>query len=189
MGSAIDGVPAGRLGVPTLTTAYGVLAAGTTATGPVQNIGAGTAGQAIISGGAGSLPSYTTILATQAQQETGTATDVYVSPGRQQYHQCAAKSWVRWQISSGTPTIDGSGYNVSSLTDTGAGQVTVNFTTSFSGDSYACGALGGEWTSGTVIVNYATSLASALIITSDTGGSLFARDCTTYMSVVFYGLQ
>ena len=34
-----------------------------------------------------------TAVATQAQQETGTATDVLVTPGRQHYHPSAVKAW------------------------------------------------------------------------------------------------
>lgn len=49
----------GGTGVSTLTTAYGLLAAGTVATGAVQTLPVGTAGQVLISGGAGALPAYT----------------------------------------------------------------------------------------------------------------------------------
>jgi hypothetical protein len=48
----------GGTGQTTLTTAYGVLAAGTTATGAVQNIGTGTAAQVLTSNGPGVLPSF-----------------------------------------------------------------------------------------------------------------------------------
>ena len=47
----------GGTGVTSLT-ANAVLAAGTTATGPLQSIGPGVAGQALISNGAGVLPSF-----------------------------------------------------------------------------------------------------------------------------------
>ena len=48
----------GGTGVATLTTAYGVVAAGTTATGAFQNIGTGTTGQVLTSNGAGALPTF-----------------------------------------------------------------------------------------------------------------------------------
>ena len=54
-------VPLGGTGVITNTTAYGVLCAGTTATGAQQNAGAGTTGQALVSGGASALPSFGTL--------------------------------------------------------------------------------------------------------------------------------
>ena len=50
----------GGTGVATLTTAYGVLAAGTTATGAFQNIGTGTTAQVLTSNGAGALPTFQT---------------------------------------------------------------------------------------------------------------------------------
>lgn len=49
----------GGLGVATLTTPYGVLCAGTTATSPVQTLASlGTAGYVLTSNGAGALPSF-----------------------------------------------------------------------------------------------------------------------------------
>lgn len=48
----------GGSGVATNTTAYGVLAAGTTATGAIQNVGVGTTGYTLTSGGAAALPAY-----------------------------------------------------------------------------------------------------------------------------------
>ena len=69
-------VAQGGTGVATLTTAYGVLAAGTTATGALQNIGVGTSGQVLKSNGAGVLPSF------QAAGGGGFSNmTVYTSPG------------------------------------------------------------------------------------------------------------
>lgn len=51
-------VPQGGTGLTTLTTAYGVVCAGTTATGTLQNAGAGTAGQVLTSNGASALPTF-----------------------------------------------------------------------------------------------------------------------------------
>lgn len=75
------------------------------------------------------------LVATQSDQETATSTALAVTPGRQQYHPSAAKAWVRWDASSGTPTIVSS-YNVTSLTDNGVGDTTINFTTAFSNANY-----------------------------------------------------
>jgi len=50
-------VSSGGTGQSTLTTANGILAAGTTATGAIQNIGTGSAGQVLTSNGTG-LPSF-----------------------------------------------------------------------------------------------------------------------------------
>lgn len=52
----------GGTGIVTATAAYAVLCGGTMSTGPVQSLAsAGTAGQALISGGAGVLPSFGTL--------------------------------------------------------------------------------------------------------------------------------
>ena len=50
-------VPFGGTGLST-TTAYGVICGGTTSTGNLQNIGAGTAAQTLMSNGAGALPTW-----------------------------------------------------------------------------------------------------------------------------------
>ena len=51
-------VTSGGTGLMTLTTAYGVVCAGTTATGALQNAGVGTSGQVLTSNGAGALPTW-----------------------------------------------------------------------------------------------------------------------------------
>lgn len=50
----------GGTGVATLTTAYGTLCAGTSATGAVQTVATGTAGQVLVSAGNAALPAYGT---------------------------------------------------------------------------------------------------------------------------------
>jgi hypothetical protein len=82
---------------------------------------------------AADLPSTGPSAAVQADQEAASSTTVYTSPGVQQYHPSAAKAWVAWGVTS---TIDVS-YNVSSITDNGTGDWTVNFSTSFSSANYA----------------------------------------------------
>ena len=66
----------GGTGQTTLTTAYGVLAAGTTATGALQNIGTGTSTQVLTSNGPGVLPSFQAAAAGGFSNMT-----VYASPG------------------------------------------------------------------------------------------------------------
>jgi hypothetical protein len=75
--------------------------------------------------------------ATQSDQETATSTTTFVSPGRQQYHPSAGKAWVRW--TSVTTTAIAASYNVTSLTDNGTGDTTINFTTAFSSANYGFG--------------------------------------------------
>ncbi|WP_291854904.1 hypothetical protein [Bradyrhizobium sp.] len=72
--------------------------------------------------------------ATQAEMEAVSSTTVYTSPGRQHFHPGSAKGFVKWNGS--TSTIDAS-YGVTSLTDNGIGDFTVNFATAFSSANYA----------------------------------------------------
>lgn len=72
--------------------------------------------------------------ATQAEQETGTSTTTFVSPGRQHYHTSAAKAWVNFN-GTGTVAIRAS-YNVTSITDNGTGDYTVNITSAFTDTNY-----------------------------------------------------
>lgn len=72
------------------------------------------------------------MVATQAQQETGSATNVLVSPGRQHFHQSASKFWFK-------ATADGAinaGYNMTSVTDVGTGEITGTIANDLSADQY-----------------------------------------------------
>lgn len=76
--------------------------------------------------------------ATQAQQEAGSSTSVFVSPGRQQFHPSSVKTFCAFNYVAGVPTITRS-YNVTSITDTGTGDALVNLTTAFSNGNQCCG--------------------------------------------------
>lgn len=56
----------GGTGRATGATAYGLIAAGTTATNPQQTVATGAAGDVLVSGGAGALPAFTTPTGTDA---------------------------------------------------------------------------------------------------------------------------
>ena len=76
-------VSQGGTGVATLTTAYGVLCAGTTATGDVQTLASlGSSGEVLTSNGAGALPSFqaAAVQFTWAV-ETGTSGTIVVNTG------------------------------------------------------------------------------------------------------------
>ena len=75
----------------------------------------------------------TSYVSTQADLEAATAITGYTSPGRQQLHPSAAKGWVKFQVDG---TVDAS-FNVSSVTDTGTGDWTINWATDFSSANYA----------------------------------------------------
>lgn len=100
-------------------------------------------GKAIYAGTLTATRTYTfpdasfTILqgATQAEMETGTATTSAVTPGVMQNHPGVAKVWAYITVAGGTPSLDAS-YNVTSITDTSAGNVTVTIATDFSSANY-----------------------------------------------------
>ena len=95
----------------------GALSASTSVTATTAVLGA-TAGGAMV--------------ATQAQQETPTATNLLVSPGRQHFHPGMSKGWAEIDSAAGLEA----NYNVSSITDGGAGTFTVNWATDFNGGLY-----------------------------------------------------
>lgn len=74
--------------------------------------------------------------ATQAEMEAASSTTTAVSPGRTQYHPGVAKMWAYVTVSGGTPSLDAS-HNVTSITDTSAGNVTITIATDFSSANYA----------------------------------------------------
>jgi hypothetical protein len=73
--------------------------------------------------------------ASQAEQEAGSSTLVATTPGRQHFHQSAAKAWVNF-TGSGTVTIN-SDYNVTSITDNATGDYSINWDTDFSSIGYS----------------------------------------------------
>lgn len=77
------------------------------------------------------------MLATQAEQETGSATDKLVTPGRQHFHQSAAKAWGYTTYSGGTPTLQTPSYNMTSITDDGVGLLTWTIATDFSSGNWS----------------------------------------------------
>ena len=62
--------------------------------------------------------------------ETATSTSAPVTSGRQQNHPCHPKCWAWVTQSGGTPTPSTS-YNITTITDTGPGQLTITIATDF----------------------------------------------------------
>jgi hypothetical protein len=80
------------------------------------------------------------------QSEMETATDVVraVTPGRMQYHPGVCKAWIRLN-GTGTVAINAS-HNVTSITDNGTGNYSINLTTVFSSANYGFTITGGNST-------------------------------------------
>jgi hypothetical protein len=72
-------------------------------------------------------------IATQAEQETGSAVDNIVSSGRQHYHPSASKGWIKGDMAGGVEAS----YNVTSISDVGVGRPIVNWATDFSSTEYS----------------------------------------------------
>ena len=134
-----------------------------------------------------------TIAATKANQQTGTSTAVYVSPGTQQYHASAAQAWINFK-GTATQAIIAS-YNVASLTDNSTGNYTVAFTVGFATANYAVVAsniLNSNSDTGTVTLSRTYATGSVGIISGTPG--IFTSTAFGFTDVVnifsaFHGAQ
>ena len=133
----------------------------------------GTANQLIrVNAGATDLEYFTSTFtttgdyATNAEVKTGTATDKIVAPGTMVSHEGVAKAWVKFN-GSGTVTINDS-FNVTSITDNGTGDYTVNFTTAFATGHYAfagmCGPAASSAQITSIFIKESTTPGSTSII-------------------------
>ncbi len=129
-------------------------------------------------------------LATNSEVATGSSTTKVSPVSAMAYHQGAAKAWVNF---NGTGTISvRDSYNVSSVTDNGTGDYTVNFSNSFANSSYAF-AGGGFYTGGTnnvVCVGMDSASMSTGSLRINTVG-IGTTDCAlfdcSYVTMCFFG--
>lgn len=119
----------------------------TTGTVGTARLGSGTANSGTFLRGDSAWTSVTVpVEASQSEMEAAADSSVYVSPRRVVSSPFAAKAWCKWGV---TTTIDAS-VGVSSITDSGLGDWTVNWSTAFSSANYAV----------SYILNQGTSTAS-----------------------------
>lgn len=76
------------------------------------------------------------MVATQANMEAGTATNLLTPPGRQHFHPGHPKAWAYITVSGGTPTL-AANFNITSIADTATGVVGVTIATDFSSAAWA----------------------------------------------------
>jgi hypothetical protein len=109
----------------------------------------------IAPGAASDTAAGTIEIAVQSEMEAASSTTLAVTPGRQHYHPSAAKAWARFNASGAVAAS----YNVTSITDSGVGDWTVNIATDFSSANY-CGVCSGGAT-GSIGIFYNIDAASA----------------------------
>lgn len=113
--------------------------------------------------------------ASQSDQETGTSTITYVTPGRQQYHPSAAKFWLQVTDSGGTTHTIVTSYNITSITDGATGLYSVTIATDFSSANY-CIVSGlnrdGGTAAGFQVNTYSQAAGSFSVATVNAGGAL-----------------
>lgn len=145
----------GGTGRSTSTTAYGLIAAGTTATGAHQTLAAGATTEILVGGGASALPAWTTATGSGAPVRATSPTLVTPALGTP---------------SSGTLT-NATGLPIGGLSTTG----TASSSTFLRGD--------GAWStpagSGDASTNTATSVDSELVLFSSTTGKILKRATQT----------
>ena len=131
-------------------------------------------------GSDGTDPAYVAA-ATQAEQETGTATNKPVTPGRQHFHQSSAKVWVKWEQTGANSIIVS--YNMTSVTDGGAvGDTDHLYATDFSGSDYVlvAGALDND-----IVCPTDTMLAGGCTTITRDSDSANAVDSAQNMMAIF----
>jgi hypothetical protein len=159
-------------------------------------LGAGTSGQFMKTSGAGANPAWSDLtvaststagvseLATTAETQTGTDSARVAPVSAMQYHQGVAKAWVNFN-GTGTIAINDS-RNVTSLTDNGTGDYTVNLSITMGNSNFSV-THGGRRSSGAShdgqMQSWAASTTTARVTTTD--GSTTAVDwdivCITIM--------
>lgn len=146
-------------------------------------LAAGTSGYLLKTQGAGANPTWADMTASQAQMESASATDVYVTPGRTQYHPGVAKAWVNFN-GTGTPAVNVSHNVDSSITDHGTGEYTISFTTDFSSANYAYAGMATLAAEMVMVTSQTTSAAGTKrVYTRHVDGS--AKDPTEVCLVAF----
>jgi hypothetical protein len=190
------GVPFGGTGLTTLTTANGVICAGVSATGVLQNTGTGTTNQVLMSNGT-AIPTFKNVnialpAAVKSDQISGTSTTAYVNPAVQQFHSSACKAWANFNGTLNDPINPGISYNITSITKIGDGKYTGNLTTPFTSANYSVvGTCGRPATSSLVYVVSPYGVASTInsfniaTIYQVSGGSAG----TEVVSVHLFGVQ
>lgn len=155
----------------TMSTAR-LLGRTTASTGAVEEISVGaslTLSGGSLSGTAASDSQAGVIeIADAAEMEAASSTVLAVTPGRQHRHPSALKVWGRCGVAG---DLSSPSYNVASISDSGAGQATVNIDTDFSSAIYAAMGINLETDSTNRYINIQQSPAAGGFVMNCTIGS------------------
>lgn len=168
-------------GTATIQSATGNAIVKSTAADVVLDVATGHKAYYSING----TPKEILTAAVQADQETGTSNILGVTPGVQHYHQSAAKFWCK---ATGTGSAISASYNVTSITDNGAGDLTVTIANDFSSANYSATVSIDDTSGGVRSISCIQSSAGAVRLTC-LNGSGVPTDPNASYSVVGYGDQ
>lgn len=143
-----------------------------TSTGSVVTGTLETTGQLTVTSIAGG------VMATQSNMEAASSDSTVVSPARQHWHPGHGKFWLK---AAGAGTLTSS-YNITSVTDTGPGVLTVTIATDFSSADYA---ITTGYVLGTVYVHASSQAAGSFVLNSQRLSDGAALDPTTYYAAGF----
>ena len=125
------------------------------------------------------------MIATQAQMETATSLVTIVTPGRTQYHPGVAKAWVTANVTGGIVVS----YNVTSVTDTGTGLLTITWATDFSTADYTVVGTSQSAENGLRVIGISNATpptaGAVLMVASDIDNSAVRADPTLWHVVAF----
>lgn len=124
-------------------------------------------------------------IATQAEQETGTDVVRIVTPGRQVFHQSAAKCW-GFTTGAGSPSLNAQSFNMTSITDTATGRLTVTIATDFSSSAWVGVAMCGCATNANRMTSSVSKAAGSVILEASSATATLA-DPGTGWDWVFFG--
>jgi hypothetical protein len=127
--------------------------------------------------------------ASQAQMVAASALTVFTSPGRQHHHPAHPKAFTSGRYSGAAPESPGTAYGVSSVSDTGPGVMTVNFSTAFATDEYVASGMcqrvlsnSGQWPAYRRTTDPTTTACAISFTTNDA-----SEVDPDFYSVVFHG--
>lgn len=113
------------------------------------------------------------IASTQAEIEAGTGLTTFISPGRAQFHPSAVKCW-GFTTGAGTPVLASPSYNVTSITDTALGRLTVTIGVDFSSANWTGTACSTNATAALKIMGLVTKAAGSVIVEAGSAAATLA---------------